>query len=447
MSVFTAQDFRNMLRVDPDGLSRLDRRIYTDPDIFELEMRLIWERSWIFLAHESQLREPGDFMTTHIGRTPILVVRNQQGRVGAFVNVCTHRGATLKRVEKGHARAFSCSYHAWVFNLDGDLVAPKDESTGGYPPSFDKSQLGLARVSQLASYRGFYFGTLDPAAVPLDEYLGDARVFIDLLVDQGPDGIEILKGRSVYTFDGNWKLQAENGIDGYHPTTVHKNFADTQRQRARANAGGATAKTLELIPTAPTGNAGYFDFGRGHGVMWGTFPNPEERCNYPQRPEIESRIGKVRADWALGKLRNLLLYPSVFLMDNRGSQIRVVRPLAVDKTEITTYAVAPVGEPAEIKRKRLRQYEDFFNPAGMATPDDLAEFVAVQQGLGGWGCGHSDLSRGARNQVQGANGHARDLGIAPVSSGEACADEGIFIGQYRQWVELMSRGWESTSHE
>jgi benzoate/toluate 1,2-dioxygenase alpha subunit len=137
----------------------------------------------------------------------------------------------------------------------------------------------------------------------------------------------------------------------------------------------------------------------------------------------------------------------VFLMDNRGSQIRVVRPLSVDKTEITTYVVAPVGESAELKRKRLRQYEDFFNPSGMATPDDLAEFAAVQEGFGGSGRRYSDLSRGARNQVPGANQHALDLDITPVSSGEACADEGVFIGQYQNWVDLMIKGLEAMDHE
>jgi benzoate/toluate 1,2-dioxygenase alpha subunit len=154
----------------------------------------------------------------------------------------------------------------------------------------------------------------------------------------------------------------------------------------------------------------------------------------------------MRAEWALGKLRNLLLYPSLFVMDNRGSQLRVVRPLAVDMTEITTYLVAPVGEPNDLKRRRLRQYEDFFNPSGMATPDDLAEFLAVQEGMNGRLLRHSDLSRGAGNQVVGANKHARDLGISPVSSGEACADEGIYIGQYKRWMDLMTKGLERATH-
>jgi benzoate/toluate 1,2-dioxygenase alpha subunit len=174
--------------------------------------------------------------------------------------------------------------------------------------------------------------------------------------------------------------------------------------------------------------------------MWGNFPNPQERCNFSQRPEIAARIGEMRANWALGKLRNLLLYPNLFVMDNRGSQLRVVRPVSVDLTEVTAYVVAPVGEPAEVKRRRLRQYEDFFNPSGMATPDDLAEFDAVQEGMNGRLLRDSDFSRGARHQGAGPNAHARELGISPVSSGEASADEGIYIGQYAQWVDLMTAG-------
>jgi benzoate/toluate 1,2-dioxygenase alpha subunit len=446
MTQFTLDDVRCTLHVGNDGLVRLDRRVYTDPDIFELELSHIWEKVWVFLAHESQLRGPGDFVTAHIGRQPIIVNRSKAGQIGAFINSCTHRGATLCRTRKGNAKMFACPYHGWTFGADGALLAPKDEKTGGYPSSFDKKDLGLRRLPQIESYRGFIFGSLNADVEPLADFLGDSRVFIDLLVDQSSEGIEVLKGVSTYSFQGNWKLQIENGIDGYHPTTVHWNFADTQRQRALKNANGGTPKTLELVPTAPTGNAGYFDFGRGHGVMWGSFPNPQERCNYAQKAEISARIGETRADWALGKLRNLLLYPSVFIMDNRGSQIRVVRPIKVDLTEITTYLVAPVGEPPDLKRRRLRQYEDFFNPSGMATPDDLAEFISVQEGMGGRLQRHSDLSRGAGNQVIGANAHARTLGIAPVSSGEACADEGIYIGQYRQWIDLMSKGFKQSSH-
>jgi len=436
-------DLRNMLRETGDGTVRLDRRVYTDPAIFELEMTHIWEKTWVFLVHESQIRNRGDFVEAYIGRHPILVTRDRDGKVNALVNSCTHRGAKVSRLSKGNARAFSCPYHGWVFSNNGDLVGIKQEAEGGYPPSFDKSQLGLRRVPRFESYRGFWFGSLEAGIEPLADYLGEARTFIDLLDEQGPNGVEVIKGVTTYSYRGNWKLQAENGIDGYHPSTVHKNFADTQRQRAVANANGSVPRTLELIPTGPTGNAGYFDFGKGHGVMWGTFPNPEERCNHSIYPEMEQRVGATRASWSLGKLRNLFLYPSMFVMDNRGSQIRVIRPIAVDETEVTTYALAPVGESPELKRKRLRQYEDFFNPSGMATPDDLAEFEAVQQGMGPGAGAHSDMSRGARNQVQGANQHASDLGISPVSSGEACADEGILIGQYRNWVRLMTAGENS----
>lgn len=446
VDTLTAAELRGMLREDGDGLCRLDRRIYTDPGIFEMEMTRIWERTWIYLAHESQIPDPGDFITTHAGRHPLIVNRDRDGQINAMVNSCTHRGAQVCRVSKGNARVFSCPYHGWAFAQDGGLIAAKEEAEGGYPASFDKSALGLQHMPRLEVYRGFVFGCFDAGVEPLQDYLGEARTIIDLLVDQGPHGIEVLKGSTSYTFNGNWKLQAENGIDGYHPTTVHKNFAATQRHRAVANAHGGTPKTLELIPTGPTGNAGYFDFDHGHGLMWGTFPNPEERCNAAQRPEVEARIGKLRAEWSLGKLRNLFIYPSMFLMDNRGSQIRMVRPIAVDRTEVTTYAIAPVGEPAELKRRRLRQYEDFFNASGMATPDDLAEFESVQAGFAGRTLRFSDLSRGARNQVQGANEHARQLGISPASSGEACADEGILIGQYRNWVRLMSATQEEHGH-
>ncbi len=441
MSKITLEEMRDFLHVGNDGLCRLDRRAYTDADVFELEIKHIWEKVWVFVAHECQIPNKNDYVTSYIGRQPIIVNRNRDGVIGAFINACSHRGATVCRLKKGNAKLFACPYHGWTFNSSGDLLAPKDEATGAYPPSFEKKDLGLKRVAKLGNYRGLIFASLNPEAESLEQYLGESTKFIDLLIDQGTNGIELVKGVSSYTYNGNWKLQIENGVDGYHASTVHWNFVTTQRNRAQSAAKGEKTSTVSLIPTAP-GAAGYFDFGRGHSVIWGKTPDPELRHNYADREEIIQRMGEVRAEWALGKLRNLLIYPNVFLMDNRGSQLRVVRPISVDKTEVTAYEIAPVGERPEVKKRRLRQYEDFFNASGMATPDDLAEFNNVQKGNLGSAARFSDFSRGASHQVPGADRYANEIGVKPDSSGVSMADEGIYVGQYKNWLRMMVAGME-----
>lgn len=426
------------LRVSPDGVARLDRRIYTDAQLFELEMEQVWHRNWVYLAHESQLPEPGNYVTTHIGRHAVIVVRDAEGTLRCFLNACPHRGSKLLCESKGSVRNIVCPYHAWSFNTRGDLLAISSEKLGAYPPSLDKSTLGLKAVARLESYRGFIFGSLDAEVCSLKEHLADAATFIDLLVDQSVAGWEVLRGRSVYTYEGNWKLQADNAVDGYHAPIVHRNFVATLENRTRALGGQASSMSVRHDPASMHG--GYFDFGRGHVAIWRDWDNPEDRFNYPELPALRERMGDVRAKWAIGRLRNLLIYPNLVIADQMSTQVRTWRPLAVDRTEVSGWAFAPVGEEREQRRRRLRFYEDFFNPSGMATPDDLEIFNRSQQAFAGNVPRDSEISRGAKHQVQGPNSFANELGIKPVSSGGWIHDEGIYVGMYRAWTEHLMRG-------
>jgi benzoate/toluate 1,2-dioxygenase subunit alpha len=436
--VAQALEFEQYLEVGKDGIRRLRRDIYTDPMLFELEMKYIWERSWVYLGHESQLPKPGSFLTATIGRQPVIVVRGRDGVIRVFINACRHRGATLCREMKGEKKSFTCSYHEWTYNLEGELRGVKNQRLGAYGDGFAKSDYSLTAVRG-ESYRGFIFGNLDAGTVPLREYLGDAATFIDIFVDQADNGMEILRGTSTYTYPGNWKLQVENGVDGYHATTVHWNFSETQRRRAviEAEHGGPAKVSMNVIESQAKIEGGYYDFGRGNTMIWGDWSNPDARFNAPLREEYQARMGKPRTDWALGRLRNLMLYPSVFVMDQMSSQIRLLRPVAVDRTEVVTYVIGPVGEDREQRRLRLRFYEDFLNASGMATPDDLAEFRACQAGYQGVASAWSDMTRGVAHELAGPDAKADELGISPVSSGAWIDDEGIFIAQYRHWATMM----------
>ena len=142
-------------------------------------------------------------------------------------------GAMICRRKSDNQLTFTCPFHGWTYRNDGKLLKVKDPEDAGYPKSFDRDGIAqLASRSGSSRYRGFLFGSLRHDVVPLTEHLGDATKVIDLLVDQSPDGVEILRGSSTYTYDGNWKLQAENGADGYHVTSVHWNYAATTARRA-----------------------------------------------------------------------------------------------------------------------------------------------------------------------------------------------------------------------
>lgn len=421
----------------PGGTRALDRRLFADATLFEQEFPLIWEKIWVYLAHESQIPKPRDYLTTWIGRVPVIVNRNDQGQIGCLVNICTHRGATLCRKIKGSTGDFSCTFHGWSFDLDGNLRSAVSEARAGFPEGFDKSARGLRKV-RVENYRGFIFGTLDSEAEPLVDHLAETKTFIDLIVDQSPQGVELLKGMSTYTYNGNWKSAAENGLDGFHVNAVHGNYVATVKNRMERK---ATANTVEVrnVGGMARSAGGFYDLGRGHAILWSEWPNPEASPLWPHRELLEKRLGKVRADWATGYLRNMLIYPNVFLMDQMSTQIRVIRPLSVDKTEVTIYCFAPVGEDRASRSKRLRQYEDFFNASGMATPDDLSEFNASHVGYKNhhiirW----SDISRGAAHEFDGPDERARALGLQPLRSGAKLEDEGIVLPQHERWAELMA---------
>jgi benzoate/toluate 1,2-dioxygenase alpha subunit len=427
---------QKFLKEQTGGPRIIDRSIFTDPELYEMEFPNIWEKIWIYVAHESELPGPRSFVTRWVGRVPIIINRNKNGELRALANICTHRGATLCRMSKGVRTNFICPFHGWAFDGDGTLLEPMNEKGGGYPAGFQKSELGLRRL-KLGNYKGFIFASLNPEVEPLEDHLADSKAFIDILVDESPQGIEVLKGSSTYTFNGNWKLQAENGVDGYHVAATHGNYVQTMQHRAASTTKGEKTKAMNA-GDIPSSRGGFYDLGNGHTILWSDWSNPQDRPLYQVKDELAARIGKSRADWAVGRLRNMLIYPNVFFMDQMSSQIRVFRPLAVDKTEVTIYCFAPKGETAKARAHRIRQYEDFFNASGMATPDDLTEFSETQKGCAAHAAvKYSDMSRGLAHEINGPDDLAKSLGIHPAHSGTAVEDEGIFVAQHKRWLELM----------
>jgi benzoate/toluate 1,2-dioxygenase alpha subunit len=194
------------------GDFRLHRSAFTDEALFELEMKHIFEGNWVYLAHESQVANVNDYYTTHIGRQPVFIARNRQGELNAFINACSHRGAQLCRHKRGNKATYTCPFHGWTFNNSGKLLKVKDPEEAGYPECFNKEgSHDLKKLARFENYKGFLFGSLNDDVVPLSEFLGEAAKIIDMIVNQSPDGLEVLRGASTYTFEGNWKLQAENG--------------------------------------------------------------------------------------------------------------------------------------------------------------------------------------------------------------------------------------------
>jgi benzoate/toluate 1,2-dioxygenase alpha subunit len=418
------------------GLYRHSRETFTNPGIFDLEMKHIFEGNWVFLAHESQIPEKNDYFSTYIGRQPVFIARNKEGKLNAFINACSHRGAMVCRYKSGNKSTFTCPFHGWTFNNSGKLLKVKDPETGGYPEQFNcNGSHDLQKIAQFDSYKGFLFGSIKADVLPLTEYLGQSTLIIDQIVDQAADGLEVLRGSSSYIYNGNWKLQIENGADGYHVSSVHWNYTATMGRRKYENEGTRTVDANGWSKSV----GGVYAFEHGHMLLWTNLLNPEVRPVYKHTERLTQALGENEAWHIVNQSRNLCLYPNVYLMDQFSTQIRVVRPLSVNQTEVTIYCFGPKNEPAEDRALRIRQYEDFFNVSGMGTPDDLEEFRSCQSAYEGRAMEWNDISRGATHWIKGADDNARQMGIAPRLSGTRSEDEGLFLMQHEYWLSALKK--------
>ena len=424
-----------------DGVFRIDRAVYLDRDIFHREIETFFEGGWVFLCHESQVPKAGDYFSTHIGRQPVFVNRRADGSVGCCLNACAHRGAILTPFRHGNTKGFTCRFHGWAYDETGRCIRIKNQDSGFQDPGLDRARFDLKTVPRCEHYRGFIFGSLTPDVDSLEDYLGDARVFMDFFADQSPDGLEVVVGSQTYVCDHNWKLQVENVSDGYHVGTVHRNFMTTVMNReSRENTQGLlkteTGRMKGIVAT------GCYDLGRGHSVIWVTRADPEAAPLYLATVEVEARLPAPRPEWMLRRGRNLCVFPNLVLNDLAATHMRSHRPLAPDRTEVTIWCIAPKGEPVAARAARLRKFEDFFLVSGMATSDDVISLDVTQAGCRGRAARWTNFKRGIATLIEGPDAEASALGIEPVTSNSSWDLETSYHGLYRTWRDRLNAAAE-----
>lgn len=388
--------------IDFDSLveeARVRREIYTDPTVFDAEIERIFGRTWVYVGHESEVAAPGDYKTTTVGTEPVILVRDQEGKLHLLVNRCRHRGTSVCQREKGNALYFRCAYHGWTYEADGRLIGMPYASA--YDASFRREAMGLCQVPRLGSYRGFIWASLAADGPALDEHLGLAREYLDQYCDASPLGeIALAADSQRYGYDGNWKLQMENAVDGYHPNFVHQSFATIMLRvfgdRLKAD---FTAAFSDASPAASRA------LENGHGVL-------DMRVYAP-----------FTADERNGGGFNISIFPNLILI---GSQVRRVRPIAWNRTEVTVQPVVLKGLE-HLTESRLRTHESFYGPAGLGQPDDAEMFRRVAEGLRAKSVEWIDFSRGL--------GRER---IEPGMRVGQVTDEVPQRGFYRMWKRLMT---------
>lgn len=400
---------------------RVNGALYTNSAIFALEMERIFGSVWVFVCHEAMVPHPGDYLTANLGGRPVIVSRDENGRVHVLLNRCAHRGSVVCREERGHANIFRCPYHGWVFSNDGKLIGAAQRS--GYPDDFSDWGLNLSEVPKVDAYRGLIFASFDPDVLPLEERLGSVRRYIDLWVERSPAAAVTLPiGIHRYEFPGNWKFQAENGVDGYHGNYVHESFVNIL-ERSGERGTGDTTKARNSVGDRNLAKGLSFGDGLLERVdgMLGTF---DYRKHQSYVAQLEQAYGRERAEEILMQ-RNIFIFPNLFLFE---SHIRVIQPVSVDRTYIYVHPTYLEGVDEDLNRLRLREHERFFGPSGFGAPDDIEIFVCSQAGLTTSPSPWLEFSRGMHRE------YVTDEGETVAHSTDETPQRSI----YRQWIRLMS---------
>ncbi len=415
--------------------NQVHRDLYLDQDLFDLEMQRLWARSWLCVGHASQVPQPGDFITAQLGTQPVLMLRQADGGVAVLLNRCAHKGAMLTTEPHGNTgRTLRCPYHAWSYRLDGSLLGIPLRD-GYASPCFEGAPAtkGLSPYGEVAMHRGFVFARGGESGIGFAGWAGELRAALDLLADRSPQGELRIAGGVLRTLVRcNWKIYLENVNDAVHPVSAHQSANDAAGKVWAAQPPG-TPPTLAVQQLLPFGSGhGFFQrmggrvLPHGHSILGTQYSIHTSYASLPGYPEqLRAAHGEERAQQVLSFTpQNVVFYPALALK-GAPQVLRVLRPLAVDRTLIEAWALEPLGAPPALLESALTYNRSVFSPTSIVAADDLHLFESVQRGLAAQANPWVSLHREAR-----AEGDAPPRDVSGI-------DEALLRNQYQAWLEAM----------
>jgi len=419
----------------------ISREIFVDPDLYKEELDKVFTRAWLFIGHESLIPNPGDFYTTRMGEESVILCRDKQGVVHAFLNSCRHRGMKVCRYEQGNTSLFTCPYHSWTYTTDGKLQGvPQYRSL--YDGQLDRDANSLVSVAKLAIYKGTVWATWDKNAPDFLTYLGDAKIHLDQALDcrDGREGGSEVIGVHKWVFPANWKFAAENFLgDTYH------------------NPSHRSVDLIGIGPSAASGKKGrrddelekaqhvWISFPEGHGVHSAIQPEANEYIeSFLDQPVLEKYFRHCYEERKrrLGEQARLMpfvgtIFPNTSYHGRQPRGLCAWHPHSPTSTEGWRFFLVDADAPREVKDYLRRYYMRYSGPAGMTEQDDMENWLYAtsaslgtvarrypfnyQQSIGAWTREHHSLGGTVSVQIT----------------------EEIARGYYRRWKSYMGGGgWD-----
>ena len=401
-NAYSSEALREMVQID-----RVHRAMYVDPQIFEIEMKKIFGKVWLYVGHESLVPNTGDYYTTTVARQSVVLSRHSDGKVYVLYNRCGHRAAKVLNQTRGNARIFTCMYHGWGFRPNGELAGVPMRAD--FPEAgLQEKQAGMMPLPRVESYRGFVFASFDPEVMPLVDYLDEGKRGIDELVDRSPEGkLEFWAGCHRYHFRGNWKLQMENMADMYHPAACHGSTVGPDGRQFQRRAGKEGGEALFFAPNgeAIVAQTGVRGLKNGHSSEASLFDKEQRGGVWDEyRSLLVAKNGEERTtDILKNRRHSMTLFPSVDILIAQTS-VRVIRPLAVDLTEVEIWPVRLVGAPEVISTDLVKFVNITHSASSFIQTDDMEAFERCQEGLNTQGADWVLVSRGLGAEVDEGKG-------------------------------------------
>jgi phenylpropionate dioxygenase-like ring-hydroxylating dioxygenase large terminal subunit len=415
------------------------RDVYVSEEVFQLEMEHMFPNSWVYVGHDSQVPNSGDYFGTTIGTQPVLLVRHTDGKVHVLHNRCPHKGTRITSETCGNTgKFFRCPYHAWSFKTDGSLLAiplkKGYENTG-----FEQSHAapGMAPVRHVRNYRGFVFAKINDSGLDFEEFFGESLSSLDNMIDRSPVGqLKVAGGVLRYMHNCNWKMLVENQTDTCHPMVAHESSAGTAVEVwKKAPPGTKKPMAVEIIapfmsPYEFFENMGIRIWDNGHGH---TGVHHSIHSDYSAVPgyfdKMTAAYGEARAKAILDENRHNTVYFPNIMIKGPIQLLRHFKPIAANKTLVESWTFQLVDAP-DMLLERTLMYNRLINaPTSIVGHDDLEMYERAQEGL------HSNGNEWVNLQRLYSPGEAEQTNVAINGT-----SEWPMRHQFRAWTKFMTMG-------